>query len=54
MKTDYSTASASPTATALAGTGGARGAPVVALAASLALMVSGLTALRLVLRRNAS
>jgi hypothetical protein len=44
------TAAASPAATALADTGGA---PVV-LAASLALMVSGLAALRLVLWRNGS
>jgi hypothetical protein len=51
---DPPTASASPTATALADTGGARVVPAVALAASLALMVSGLTALRLVLRRNGS
>jgi hypothetical protein len=53
MTTDYfSTASASPTA--LAGSGGAWVVPAVALAASLALLVSGLPALRLVLRRNAS
>ena len=51
---DPPTASASPTTTALADTGGVRAAPAVALAASLALMISGLTALRLVLRRNGS
>jgi hypothetical protein len=51
---DPPTASASPTASALADTGGSRGVPAVALAASLALVVSGLTALRLVLRRNGS
>jgi hypothetical protein len=51
---DPPTASASPTASALADTGGARGVPAVALAASLALVVSGLAALRLVLRRNSS
>jgi hypothetical protein len=51
---DPPTASASPTASALADTGGARGVPAVGLAASLALMISGLTALRLVLRRNGS
>jgi hypothetical protein len=51
---DAPTASASPTAAALADTGGARAVPVVALAASLALMISGLTALRLMLRRNGS
>jgi hypothetical protein len=44
------TAAANPTATALATTGGAS----VVLAAGLALMVSGLAALRLVLRRNVS
>jgi hypothetical protein len=46
--------SASPTASALADTGGARSVLAVALLASLALMISGLTALRLVLRRNGS
>jgi hypothetical protein len=51
---DAPTASASPTAAALADTGGARAVPVVSLAASLALMISGLTALRLMLRRNGS
>jgi len=49
---DPPTASASPTATALADTGGARVVPAVGLAASMALMISGLRALRLVLRRN--
>jgi hypothetical protein len=48
------TASASPTASALADTGGAQAVPAVGLAASLALMISGLTSLRLVLRRNGS
>jgi hypothetical protein len=49
-------ATASPTAAAnaLADTGGVRVVPAVALAASLALMISGFTALRLVLRRTAS
>ena len=51
---DPPTASASPTATALADTGGARVVPAVGLAASMALMISGLRALRLVLRRNGS
>jgi hypothetical protein len=46
------TASASPTA--LVDTGGTRVVPAVALAAGLALMIFGLTALRLVLRRNGS
>jgi hypothetical protein len=48
------TASASPTASALADTGGAQAVPAVGLAASLALIVYGLTALRLMLRRNGS
>jgi hypothetical protein len=47
---DAPTASASPTAAALADTGGARAVPAV----GLALMISGLTALRLMLRRNGS
>jgi hypothetical protein len=51
---DPPTASASPTATALVDTGGAQAVPAVALAASLALMISGLTALRLMLRRRGS
>ena len=51
---DPPTESASPTATALADTGGSRVTPTVALAASLALIISGFTALRLVLRRKAS
>jgi hypothetical protein len=51
---DPPTASASPPASALVDTGGAQAVPAVGLAASLALMVSGLTALRLVLRRNGS
>jgi hypothetical protein len=51
---DAPTASASPTTAALADTGGARAVPAVALTASLALVVSGLTALRLMLRRNGS
>ena len=51
---DAPTANASPTAAALADTGGARAVPAVALAASLALMISGLTALRLMLRRDGS
>jgi hypothetical protein len=50
--TDLPTASASPAA--LADTGGTRAVAAVGLAASLALMVSALTALRLVLRRNGS
>ena len=49
-----STATANPTATALADTGGASVIPAVVLAAGLALMISGLAAVRLVLRRNAS
>jgi hypothetical protein len=49
---DPPTASASPTA--LAGTGGPRVIPVIGLAASMALMVSGFTALRFVLRRKVS
>ena len=52
------TAPASPTATdsatELADTGGAPVVPAVALAASLALLVSGLAVLRLVLRRDFS
>jgi hypothetical protein len=51
---DAPTASASPTAAALADTGGARAVPAVGLAASLALMISGLMALKLMLRRNGS
>ena len=47
---DAPTASASPTTAALADTGGARAVPAV----GLALMISGLTALRLMLRRNGS
>jgi plastocyanin len=49
-------ATASPTATAttLATTGGPAVVPAVTLAASLALVVSGLAALRLVLRRSSS
>jgi hypothetical protein len=49
---DPPTESARPTA--LADTGGTRAVAAVGLAASLALMVSALTALRLVLRRNGS
>jgi hypothetical protein len=51
---DPPTASASPTATALADTGGTWAVLAVGLAASMALMISGLTALRLVVRRNDS
>jgi hypothetical protein len=48
------TATASPTASTLAGTGGAPVVPAVTLAASLALVVSGLVAMRFVLRGDAS
>ena len=51
---DAPTANASPTAAALADTGGARAVPAVGLAASLALMISGLMALKLMLQRNGS
>jgi hypothetical protein len=48
------TGAASATATALAATGGPPVVPALTLVSSLALVVSGLAALRLVARRGAS
>ena len=52
--TGTATATASPTATALADTGGTPFVPLLALAASLVLVVTGLVALALLRRRGAS
>jgi hypothetical protein len=54
VESPTTTANPTTTATALATTGGASIIPAVVLGAGLALMISGLAALRLVQRRNAS